>query len=147
MKKLLTAAAAAALAFSSSAAMAEYYRPGLLGVNTNLRPASPAPAPAPAPRPVAPAPAPMSRNIDLRPLPPRPLIERPAPAPLPSPAPRVNVQASPGDQPSQGNLHVTAPVTPKTSVTGTVTGTLNLPPNQGTPTLDGAKVDVTHSTP
>ena len=138
MKKLLTAAAAAALAFSSSAAMAEYSRPGLLGVNTNLRPASPTPAPAPAP---------MSRNIDLRPLPPRPLIERPAPAPLPSPAPRVNVQASPGDQPSQGNLHVTAPVTPKTSVTGTVTGTLNLPPNQGTPTLDGAKVDVTHSTP
>jgi hypothetical protein len=154
--KALSAAAGIAIAWNSGAFAQNGYRSGMLGVDTNLRPnptyMRPSPSgpamPAPAPRSASPAmPAPAPR-VDLRPLPPRPLIERPMPAPAPaSPPPRVNVQASPGENPSQGNLHVTVPVSPNTSVTGTATGTLNLPPNQGTPTLDAGKVDITHSTP
>jgi hypothetical protein len=151
MKTKMALAGAAAIALSSIAgtASAEFYRPGLLGVNTDLGHRSAPPPPRPvSPAPMAPAPnrIPMPRNVDIRPLPPRPLIERPAPAPVPSPAPRVNTQLEPGEHPSQGMVKVDVPLTPKTSITGTATGTLNLPPNEGTPTLDGGTVGVSHET-
>jgi hypothetical protein len=148
MKKFLVSVAAGAIALSGTA----YARDYSLGVNTNLNPnpayMRPAPAPAPMPsRSAAPMPAPSAppRNVDLRPLPPRPMIERPAPTAAPPPPPsRVNIQH--GERPNQSTVGVDVKVGPKTTVTPSATATLNVPPNPGTPTLDGGGVTVTHET-
>ena len=146
MKKFLVSVAASAIGLSGAA----YARDYSLGVNTNLNP-NPAymhPAPAPMPsRSAAPMPARSAppRNVDVRPLPPRPMIERPAPAAAPAPPPsRVSIQ--PSERPNQSEVGVDVKVGPKTTVTPSATTTLNLPPNPGTPTLDGGRATVTQET-
>ena len=147
-KAMLMVLASVTTVASYQTATAQTYRPGMLGVNTNLRSSPPPSRPAAPPpsRPATPPPAAAPRNIDLRPLPPRPLIERPAPAPIPEAArPRPSIQVT-QEAPNQATVKVDVPVAPKTSLTGSATGTLNLPPNQGTPTLDAGTVGVSRET-
>jgi hypothetical protein len=148
MKKVFLAGTGFVLGVAaSSSALAQYS----LGVNTNLnpnpaymRPAAPPPAPARS----APQMSPSSRNVDLRPLPPRPMIERPAPpAPAPSPAPRLNIQAQPTQGPGPTTLEGELRVTPKTSLTGTLSGNPPLPTDQSSPSLEGGTVGVSRKTP
>jgi len=138
--RLLAAAAAfvfgvtISIAVDTGAAIAQNgnggYRPGMLGVDTNLRAKSYSPPPATSQPRSTPSTTGTARGTEYRPER-QPAYASPPPPPAPSNPPRTTVTATPPDRPTapgnQIQLNTETRLNKNTSITTTTTGTPPLP--------------------